>query len=36
LNDIYKPDDTIVFFGGDDLFRLADEYIDGRLHPTVS
>ncbi len=36
LNDICKPDDTIVFFGGDDLFRLADEYIDGRLHPTVS
>lgn len=30
LLDAVRPDDTVIFFGGDDLFRLADGYVARR------
>jgi len=27
LRDAVRPDDTVIFFGGDDLFRLADDFL---------
>ena len=31
LHEAAKPGEQVIFFGGDDLFELADRYADGLI-----